>query len=83
MGDFNKRLMDIAQAVRGCGARAQLLEHKNQLMDILAEVVNDLDADRVSQEEFEHFSFTWQAVDALVRDQLLLLGVHVGESSHG
>ena len=83
MGDFNARLMEIAQSARACSAREQLLEHKNHLMDILGEVVNDLDAERVSQEEFEHFSFTWQAVDALVRDQLLLLGIHVGESSHG
>jgi hypothetical protein len=35
-------------------------------------VVSDLDHDKVSQEEFEHFSFTWQAVDALVRDQLMM-----------
>ena len=36
-------------------------------------MVNDLDSDRVNQEEFEHFSFTWQAVDALVRDRLVLI----------
>ena len=41
-------------------------------MDMLEEVVGDLDRERVSQEEFEHFSFTWQAVDALVRDRLLI-----------
>jgi hypothetical protein len=41
-------------------------------MDILEEVVGDLERERVSQDEFEHFSFTWQAVDALVRDRLLL-----------
>ena len=27
--------------------------------------------------EFEHFSFTWQAVDALVRDQLMMLNLPV------
>lgn len=74
MGDFNERLMEIAGAARGCNDRTVLLQSKNQLMDILSEVVKDLDAERVSQEEFEHFSFTWQAVDALVRDQLLLGG---------
>ena len=83
MGDFNVRLMEIAQLARGNHDRTELLESKNQLMDILGEVVGDLDAERVSQEEFEHFSFTWQAVDAMVRDQLLLLGVNVGDSSHG
>lgn len=83
MGDFNIRLMEIAQMARGNSDRSQLLESKNQLMDILGEVVGDLDAERVSQEEFEHFSFTWQAVDAMVRDQLMLLGVKVGDSPHG
>ena len=51
----------------------RLLACKHQLMDILEEVVGDLESERVSQEEFEHFSFTWQAVDALVRDRLHLV----------
>jgi hypothetical protein len=50
---------------------------KHQLMDILTEVVNDLERERVSQEEFEHFSFTWQAVDALLRDRLALPQISV------
>jgi hypothetical protein len=36
-------------------------------------VVGDLEREKVNQEEFEHFSFTWQAVDALVRDRLHLV----------
>ncbi len=75
MADFNKRLMKIAASARDATDRAKLLAGKNALMDILAEVVHDLDADKVTQEEFDHFSFTWQAVDAVVRDQLLLLQV--------
>ena len=82
MGDFNERVLQIAQEARGSMDRAQLVSKKNQLMDILREVVGDLDAERVSQEEFEHFSFTWQAVDAMVRDQLMLAGVQVAGSSH-
>jgi TRAP transporter TAXI family solute receptor len=72
MGDFNARLMKIAEQARRDSDYEQLLQHKNQLMDILQEVVGDLDQEKVSQEEFEHFSFTWQAVDALVRDQIML-----------
>lgn len=72
MGDFNRRLMEIADATRGNEDFSSLQGHKNRLMDILNEVVRDLDQDRVSQEEFEHFSFTWQAVDALLRDQIVL-----------
>lgn len=75
MGDFNTRLMQIAEGARSNSNYQQLLGHKNSLMDILEEVVGDLDAEKVSQEEFEHFSFTWQAVDALVRDQIMMLNV--------
>ena len=73
MSDFNARLMAIAESTRGDTSYESLLESKNSLMDILHEVVGDLDAERVSQEEFEHFSFTWQAVDAMLRDQIVLL----------
>lgn len=77
MHDFNRRLMELAGTVRRESGTERLLEHKHQLMDILEEVVGDLEREKVSQEEFEHFSFTWQAVDALVRDRLLLQGVGV------
>ena len=72
MGVFNQRLMEIAASTRDNEDYHALMDNKNRLMDILTEVVGDLDKDVVSQEEFEHFSFTWQAVDALVRDQLLV-----------
>jgi TRAP transporter TAXI family solute receptor len=72
VGDFNKRLMQLAEDVRDTTDYHTLRGYKNRLMDILSEVVSDLDHDKVSQEEFEHFSFTWQAVDALVRDQLMM-----------
>jgi hypothetical protein len=38
---------------------------------MLRGVVIDLDHERVSQVDFEHFSFTWNAVDTLIRDRLL------------
>ena len=74
MGEFNHRLMEIAAHVREEDSYEVLVKSKHQLVDILAEVVIDLDHERVSQEEFEHFSFAWQAVDALVRDRVLLTG---------
>jgi uncharacterized protein len=72
MHDFNRRLMAIAGLAREDSGVDSLLQHKHELMDILEEVVSDLERERVSQDEFEHFSFTWQAVDALVRDRLLV-----------
>jgi hypothetical protein len=75
MGDFNKQLMEIAESARGNEDYGSLIRAKHRLMDILGQVVKDLDQDKVSQDEFEHFSFTWQAVDALVRDQLIVLNM--------
>ena len=72
MHTFNQRLMQIAAVARHESGINELLERKHQLMDMLEEVVGDLNREKVSQEEFEHFSFTWQAVDALVRDRMHL-----------
>ncbi|MEH6637003.1 MAG: TAXI family TRAP transporter solute-binding subunit [Halioglobus sp.] len=72
MHTFNQRLMKIAAVARHESGINELLERKHQLMDMLEEVVGDLNREKVSQEEFEHFSFTWQAVDALVRDRMHL-----------
>ena len=72
MHDFNRRLMEIAASARRESAVADLLQYKQQLVDMLQEVVQDLEKEKVSQDEFEHFSFTWQAVDALLRDRLNL-----------
>ncbi len=73
MHGFNRRLMEIAGSARSEANMERLLACQHQLMDILDEVGGDLESERVSQEEFEHFSFTWQAVDALVRDRLHLV----------
>jgi len=73
MSLFNRRLMDISNAVRHESDRAVIFENKHLLMDILGEVVSDLEREKVSQDEFEHFTFTWQAVDALVRDRLTII----------
>lgn len=80
MSGFNQRLVAIASESRLEENTQVLMENKHQLVDILTEVVNDLERERVSQEEFEHFSFTWQAVDALLRDRLTLLQDYTGQS---
>ncbi|MEP4484974.1 MAG: TAXI family TRAP transporter solute-binding subunit [Halioglobus sp.] len=83
MSGFNQRLMTIAGQARLEENAEALIENKHQLVDILTEVVNDLERERVSQEEFEHFSFTWQAVDALLRDRLALSRAFTGRSVEG
>jgi TRAP transporter TAXI family solute receptor len=72
MHTFNRRLMKIALGARSESDVVDLVQRKHQLVDILEEVVGDLERQKVSQEEFDHFSFTWQAVDALIRDRLYL-----------
>jgi TRAP transporter TAXI family solute receptor len=69
MKDYNLKLMDLADEAEQAVPGTELRAHKSRLVEILREVVQDLDADRVTQEEFDHFSFTWQAVDTLVRDR--------------
>ncbi len=72
MGDYNRELMRIATVARGSESPQELIGLKDRLVDMLRQLVEDLDSERVSQDEFEHFSFTWQAVDTLVRDHLSL-----------
>lgn len=75
MGDYNLELMEIAEQARQSSSPDTLPALKDQLVEILRRVVADLDRETVTQDEFEHFSFTWQAVDALVRDRQTLPGV--------
>jgi TRAP transporter TAXI family solute receptor len=71
MSHFNLELMDIATEATNLVKREDLLPLRDRLVTMLRGVVVDLDHERVSQAEFEHFSFTWNAVDTLVRDRLL------------
>ncbi len=70
---YNLELMDIAETASGATKRIDLEPLHDRLVVMLRQVVVDLGEDRVSQEEFEHFSFTWSAVDTLVRDRLAAL----------
>lgn len=79
MHGYNQRLMEIASGARTDADVKLLQQRKLELMDILAEVVADLERQQVNQDEFEHFSFTWQAVDTLVRDRQNQLPSPFGE----
>ena len=69
VSDYTLKLVDIAAKARDSDSTS-LYVLRDQLVSMLQQVITDLSKDRVSQEEFEHFSFTWQAVDAVVRDRL-------------
>ena len=83
IGSYTMQLMEIAKQARNTGSVQTLYELKDRLIDMLHQVVQDLDKDRVSQEEFEHFSFTWQAVDTVVRDSLAMTGRPLSASDTG
>ena len=72
MSKFNHQLVALAEQLRNRNSTQELASIKFRLLEILTEVMKDLDSNKVSQAEFEHFSFTWQAVDTMARDQMLL-----------
>ena len=69
VSDYNMELMALADKAREVESQADLQPLEERLIEILRVMVRDLDADRVTKDEFDHFSFTWQAVDTVVRDQ--------------
>jgi type VI protein secretion system component VasF len=83
IGNYTMQLMEIAKQARNAGSVQTLYKLKDRLIHMLHQVVQDLDKDRVSQEEFEHFSFTCQAVDTVVRDSLAMTGRPLSASDTG
>jgi hypothetical protein len=82
VSDYNMQLMAIAEEARDCVSSETLYKLRDRLVQMLQHIVRDLEKDRVSQEEFEHFSFTWQAVDTVVRDRLsMALAPAIAEGS--
>ncbi len=71
MSHLNLELMDLAEEAANLVKKEDLLPVRDRLVAMLRGVVIDLDYERVSQDDFEHFSFTWNAVDTLIRDRLL------------
>lgn len=57
---YNKDLIDLFKAARNNEYDQNY--YRQKLGDILIQVVDDLDNDRISSDGFDEFSFTWQAV---------------------
>lgn len=73
VSDYTLQLMEIAEEARNADTSRQLEALRDRLVSMLQYMIRDLSRDRVTQEEFEHFSFTWQAVDTVVRDRLTFM----------
>ncbi len=67
---YNLELMRISEEARHSEAPEDLMRLRDELHGILRTVLEDLEHDRVTREEFDFFSFTWQAADTVVRDEL-------------
>ena len=60
----NKNLVDLYE--QACLQEFSTDHYQRELANILTQVVDDLDNDRISNDGFDEFSFTWQAVSQLI-----------------
>ena len=61
---YNKDLLAIYESAEQ--GEHDIDHYRNALADVLKQVVDDLDNDRISSDGFDEFSFTWQAVSRLL-----------------
>ena len=61
---YNKDLLAIYESAEN--GEHDIAHYRDALADVLKQVVEDLDNDRISSDGFDEFSFTWQAVSRLL-----------------
>lgn len=66
MDSYNYLLLDIAEKANLADNRDEILALKKQLFDNLEKVVRALDADEVTEEGFQTFSFLWESVRVML-----------------
>jgi TRAP transporter TAXI family solute receptor len=64
---YNKDLVALYQSVTN--GDKPVHEYREELAAILVRVVDDLDNDQISRDGFDEFSFTWQAVNQLLKEK--------------
>jgi TRAP transporter TAXI family solute receptor len=69
VSDYNLELIGIVDKARVSQSNDDIAPLQERLIEILRAMIGDLEGERVTKDEFDHFSFTWQAVDTLVRDR--------------
>jgi TRAP transporter TAXI family solute receptor len=73
VNEYNEQLMVIVSEARHLDDRHKLLELRDTLAGILGTVLADLNEGNVAKDDFDHFTFAWQAADAFVSDQIMLV----------
>ncbi|MGK7909319.1 MAG: TAXI family TRAP transporter solute-binding subunit [Synechococcus sp.] len=72
---YNLEIMALLDKVYSSQSAEQLEELRMQLFDILKQVVEDLDLDRITAESFESFTFPWGiAITAIRHRESVLFG---------
>lgn len=66
---YAHELIDRTQSIRQCVDPKELSSEHRRLLIILADVLDDLDHDRVNVEGFTFFSFTWNVALSELRER--------------
>lgn len=70
---YNLEILELIDQVSQAHTQEELTVLRQQLFQILRQVVVDLDVDRISAESFESFSFPWEIALSMIRHQEMLL----------
>ena len=66
---YTRQLVELTEEIRQLDSPTEIEGKKQQLQNILATVVEDLDKDRIRPEGFTFFSFTWNVAYEAIREK--------------
>ena len=73
---YNLRLLDLIDRIQQSRDPRDLMELRQELFEILRQVVVDLDEDRISASSFQSFTLPWEvAISSLRHQEAILLGL--------
>ena len=65
---YNTRLIELERSSRDALTIPELNAYKDEMMNILAQVVEDMKGNRINAEGLQFFAFTWESVNATIND---------------
>ncbi|MBE9078213.1 TAXI family TRAP transporter solute-binding subunit [Romeria aff. gracilis LEGE 07310] len=73
---YNLEILALIEQVHSASSLEELRSIRQQLFEILQQVVVDLDIDRISPESFQSFTFPWQvAIDTIRHREMILMNL--------
>lgn len=70
---YNLQLLELIDRIQESQDLQQLLGHRQELFEILRQVVVDLDEDRISAESFQSFTLPWEVAISSLRHRETIL----------